>query len=139
MLMMNIMLNNTFYRFIYVGIINTIIGCLIMFILYNIFKLSYYFSSMVNYISVSILSFFLNKYFTFKNKKRSISQFISFMLNIFTCYILAYSLSRCAIYSLLQNMDDMVCGNLSLVMGMILFSIFNYLGQKIIVFRSISK
>lgn len=128
-------INNTVFRFICVGIFNTIIGCLIMFTLYNVFKMDYYFSSAANYITVSILSFFLNKYFTFQNHQPSLVQFFIFILNIFICYILAYALAKAAVFSLLRDTDDALRGNLSLAAGAVLFSALNYLGQKIIVFR----
>ena len=55
-------------RFIIVGLINTAVGTAIMFGLYNLAGASYWASSAANYILTSILSFFLNKYFTFRNK-----------------------------------------------------------------------
>ena len=106
-----------------------------MFTLYNVFKMDYYFSSAANYITVSILSFFLNKYFTFQNHQPSLVQFFIFILNIFICYILAYALAKAAVFSLLRDTDDALRGNLSLAAGAVLFSALNYLGQKIIVFR----
>ena len=54
-------------RFIIVGCINTVVGTAIMFGLYNLASCSYWVSSAANYILTSILSFFLNKYFTFQN------------------------------------------------------------------------
>ena len=58
--------DKTFFKFIIVGIINTIAGAGIMFALYNIFHCSYWISSIMNYIVGSIVSFFLNKYFHLK-------------------------------------------------------------------------
>jgi len=55
-------------KFIIVGIINTIVGCGVMFGLYNLAGCSYWMSSAANYIVGSILSFFLNKYYTFQHK-----------------------------------------------------------------------
>ena len=53
-------------KFLLVGVINTLVGTAIMFGLYNLAHCSYWVSSAANYILTSILSFFLNKYFTFK-------------------------------------------------------------------------
>ena len=52
-------------KFILVGVVNTLVGMAIMFGLYNLAHCSYWVSSAANYILTSILSFFLNKYFTF--------------------------------------------------------------------------
>ena len=54
-------------RFLIVGVINTLVGSAIMFGLYNLAHCTYWASSAANYVLTSILSFFLNKYFTFKN------------------------------------------------------------------------
>ena len=62
--------DKTFLRFVLVGVINTVFGTAIMFVFYNVFGLSYWLSSASNYFFGSILSYFLNKYFTFQYKKR---------------------------------------------------------------------
>lgn len=62
--------DRTFARFVLVGIINTLFGTAIMFVFYNVFGLSYWLSSASNYFFGSILSYFLNKYYTFRYKKR---------------------------------------------------------------------
>ena len=55
-------------RFLLVGVVNTLIGAGLMFLLYNVANCSYWLSSAVNYVVGGIVSFFLNKYFTFENK-----------------------------------------------------------------------
>jgi hypothetical protein len=52
-------------EFILVGILNTIAGSAIMFVLYNLAGFGYWASSLLNCGAASVLSFFLNKYFTF--------------------------------------------------------------------------
>ena len=84
-------------RFIIVGCINTIVGTAIMFGFYNLASCSYWVSSAANYILTSILSFFLNKYFTFRNKERSWKQVMRFAVNIAVCYILAYGIAKPAV------------------------------------------
>ena len=51
------------FKFILVGIANTLFGTAIMFGMYNLLGCNYYVSSACNYIFGSILSYFLNKYF----------------------------------------------------------------------------
>ena len=66
-------LDPTFFRFILVGIINTLVGTGVMFGLYNIAGLylwgdtGYWISSAANYVVGSVVSYFLNKHFTFRN------------------------------------------------------------------------
>ena len=69
-------------RFVLVGIVNTLVGTVIMFGLYNLAHCSYWVSSAANYILTSILSYFLNKYFTFQNRERSVGQVVRFVVNV---------------------------------------------------------
>lgn len=57
-------LDITTLKFLLVGVVNTIVGTGLMFLLYNVFSVSYWISSAANYIVGSIVSYFLNKYFT---------------------------------------------------------------------------
>ena len=50
------------WKFLLVGVINTLVGTGIMFGLYNLANCSYWVSSAANYVLTSILSFFLNKH-----------------------------------------------------------------------------
>jgi putative flippase GtrA len=124
-----------FFKFILVGIINTIVGSSIMFSLYNIAHLSYWLSSACNYFFASILSFFLNKYFTFNVKQWSVFMIFAFVVNIAICYGIAYGIAKPAMNFLLRNSPLKIRENAALFTGMCLFTGVNYLGQRLIVFR----
>ena len=87
-------INNTLVKFLAVGVLNTIIGAGTMFLLYNLAHASYWLSSAANYVVGGIVSFFLNKYFTFESKEWSWSQVWKFVLNVTVCYILGYGLAK---------------------------------------------
>lgn len=124
-----------FLKFIIVGVINTIVGTAIMFILYNVFHQSYWISSASNYVVGSILSYFLNKYFTFESKKKSFGQVIKFILNISICYLVAYGIAKPAVTWVLQGQQGGIRDNLAMFAGMILFTLLNYIGQRTYVFN----
>ena len=63
-------LDITFWKFVLVGIVNTLVGTGVMFAAYNLLHLSYWLSSASNYVVGSVVSYFLNKYFTFQNKEK---------------------------------------------------------------------
>ncbi len=73
-------LDITFWKFVLVGIVNTLVGTAVMFAAYNVLHLSYWISSASNYVVGSIVSYFLNKYFTFQNKEKSWKQLVKFAL-----------------------------------------------------------
>ena len=58
------LLDVTFWKFVLVGIANTLVGTTVMFVAYNALHLSYWISSASNYVIGSIVSYFLNKYFS---------------------------------------------------------------------------
>ena len=90
-------------KFLLVGVINTLFGTIIMFGLYNLVGCSYWISSAANYFFGSILSFFLNKTFTFNNKDSLKNTVPKFVLNILTCYLLAYGIAKPMTLSILQG------------------------------------
>ncbi|MBR6573668.1 MAG: GtrA family protein [Clostridia bacterium] len=127
--------DRTFWKFILVGVANTIVGTGIMFLFYNVFHLSYWISSASNYVFGSILSYFLNKLFTFKNKANAKETLPRFVINISLCYLLAYGLAKPLAMRLLSGMTVTVQENVAMLVGMCLFVGFNYLGQRFFVFR----
>lgn len=122
-------------RFIIVGIINTLIGTAIMFGMYNLLGINYWISTVSNYILVSILSYYLNKYFTFKNKEKSFIQVIKFAINILVCYTVAYGIAKPFTVFSLAGYDEKFQTNMAMLVGMVLFTGCNYLGQRFFSFK----
>ena len=128
--------DKVFFKFIFVGIINTLMGSAIMFVLYNIAGIGYWFSSAANYVVGSVLSFFLNKYFTFNVRQWSVFIVIAFIANIVICYVIAYGIAKPVMNYLLRTNSIKIRENAALFTGMCLFTGINYLGQRFVVFRS---
>jgi putative flippase GtrA len=122
-------------KFVLVGFVNTIVGTAIMYTLYNIAGFDYWISSASNYIFTSILSFFLNKYFTFQAKDWSVFMILAFAVTIAVSYFLAYGIARPVMHRILSAHPQKIRDNVSLFAGMCLFTGINYMGQRFIVFR----
>ena len=129
------LLDRTFWKFILVGIINTIVGTGVMFLCYNDFHLNYWVSSAMNYIIGSIVSYFLNKYFTFQNKQRSWKIVIKFIINISVCYLIAYGVAKPLVARILSGQSVTIQENGAMLVGMCLFVGLNYLGQRFFAFK----
>lgn len=128
-------LDNTVTRFILVGIANTLFGTAIMFVFYNVFHLSYWISSASNYFFGSILSYFLNKGFTFKYGKTDLKSIIRFTVNILLCYLIAYGIAKPVVRQLLSQYGQTIQENVAMAVGMVLFVGLNYLGQRYFAFK----
>lgn len=122
-------------KFVLVGVVNTLVGMAIMFGLYNLAGCSYWVSSAANYILTSILSYILNKTFTFGNKDNVGSTAVRFALNIAVCYLLAYGIAKPAVNWMLSGASVSLSDNCSMLAGMVLFTGFNYIGQRFFAFR----
>jgi putative flippase GtrA len=127
--------DRTFWKFILVGVVNTLFGTAIMFVFYNCLHLSYWLSSASNYFFGSILSYFLNKYFTFQNKSKSWKTVLKFAVNIGACYLVAYGMARPLIRYIMRGCAQTTTDNVAMVLGMCLFVALNYLSQRFITFK----
>lgn len=128
--------DKTFLKFILVGVANTVFGTAIMFIMYNVFGVNYWISSASNYVCGSILSYFLNKYFTFINQDKGIGVIIKFIINISLCYLIAYGAAKPLVRYILSGMGTKIQDNVAMLAGMGLFVILNYFGQRFFAFNS---
>lgn len=122
-------------KFLIAGVVNTLFGTAIMFGLYNLAGCSYWVSSAANYVFGSILSFFLNKNFTFQNKDSLQKTLPKFVLNILLCYLLAYGIAKPTALYLLKDCAVTIQENIAMFVGMCLFTAFNYIGQRYFAFK----
>lgn len=126
----------TFLRFILVGVVNTLVGTAIMFFCFNVLTWSYWISSALNYIVGSIVSYLLNKRYTFQQKGHNWYTILKFIMNITICYVLAYGLAKPLVIWMLSGVSTNIQGNVALVIGMVLFVGLNYVGQRFWAFSS---
>lgn len=129
--------DQTFLKFIFVGILNTLLGMAIMFGLYNLAGASYWVSSAANYILVSIFSFIVNKRFTFRHEGMLAASGLRFAVNIGVCYLLAYGAAKPLAAFLLGNASRAVRENAAMLVGMCIFTAANYIGQRWFVFGKV--
>ncbi|WP_458400370.1 GtrA family protein [Mailhella sp.] len=129
------LIDSTVPKFLLVGVINTIVGAGTMFLLYNLVHCSYWFSSAANYVVGGIVSFFLNKYFTFQNKVWSWGQVVKFTVNLLICYLAGYGIAKEAAELVLSGLDVVIRENIAMLVGMCLYTVLNYFGQRFWAFR----
>lgn len=118
-------------KFIMVRVINFIVGTSVMYLSYNLLGMSYWMSSAVKYIVGIIVSYFLNKYFTFQFKGQSLKAVIAFIINISVCYLITYVAANKVLESYGQRLRD----DVAMLIGMCLFVVLSYFGQGVVVFK----
>jgi len=127
--------DKVFLKFLLVGVINSIVGCTIMFVMHNILHMGYWLSSCSGYFLSAILGFFLNKHFTFKVDRWSAFMVISFIVVIVISYFLPYWIAEQIIIVTFKETSEIFRGNVALVVGTCMASTVSYLCQRFIVFR----
>ncbi len=125
-----------FIKFILVGILNTAVSMAIMFLLYNLAHFGYWGSSAISFFIASIISFILNKNFTFSSDESTLKSALKFAVTIGICYLLAYSISKpIVIWALSKfNLKVSLIEQISMLVGMVIFTLLNYFSQRFFVF-----
>lgn len=62
-------------------------------------------------------------------------QVLKFVVNISICYLIAYGGAKPLVRYLLSSSNEKVQDNISMLIGMGLFVVLNYFGQRFIVFK----
>ena len=127
--------DKTFWKFMLVGVANTLFGTAVMFLFYNLFHFDYWVSSAANYVFGSILSYILNRFFTFKSKTATKKTLWRFVANISLCYLCAYGVAKPLVRWMFSSATPAFQDNVAMLAGMCLFMGLNYLGQRFFVFR----
>jgi len=123
------------WKFLGVGVINTLTGSAVMFLMYNVAHCGYWLSSAANYIVGSIVSYVLNRKFTFRSKQNSLKTMTRFAVSIGACYLIAYGAAKPLAMRLLSGAPVNIQENLGLVIGMGLYVLLNYIAQRFFAFK----
>ena len=123
------------WKFLLVGVLNTIVGEGLSFLLVLFTKTNMWWATAVPTVLASVMSYFLNKHFTFKNTETGWKPVFRFALNIAVCYLLAYGIAIPLMTWALTGMEETTARVITKVVGACLWVGFNYLGQRFFAFR----
>ena len=118
------------FKFIVVGISNTLLTALVIWLLFKIFGFSVYFSNIIGYIAGLINSYLWNLKWTFSSNINSKNTLLKFII----VFIISYILQLCNLYILLQftNIDPYICQLLSIGV----YTSINFILNKFYTFKS---
>ncbi|PEL13723.1 GtrA family protein [Bacillus sp. AFS017336] len=132
-------MNRTFFRFIAVGVLNTIVGLSAIYLLLHLLGLSYWWSTFLGNTIGACVSYLLNRKFTFKSQSSVSKSVPLFIIVILASYFIAYNLGAKIIDFSLSNTDfisDKMKTDLAVLISTGLYTIVNYFGQKMFVFHN---
>ncbi|WP_066064750.1 GtrA family protein [Neobacillus soli] len=127
----------SFVRFIMVGIVNTVVGLSCMYLLLHGLGQSYWIATFVGNAIGACVSYILNRNFTFKSQSSVSKSAVRFVVVILCCYFISYDIGRSLVEWMLKNnnyFNAFVKTDFSILVGTCLYTILNYLGQKLFVF-----
>jgi putative flippase GtrA len=129
---------NSFFRFVIVGAFNTCIGLSVIFVMMNGFQAGYWTATFIGNTIGAIVSYILNRNFTFRSKASVSVSCIRFVAVILASYIGAYSLSDQIINVTSNHLNFFFLSNkeASVLLGSCLYTLANYFGQKHFVFTT---
>lgn len=139
----NAFLHSTVFKFAVVGVINTIIGLIAMLASIVVLEwgkwfsgtINYWASSAINIIVGSIVSYILNKHFTFQSNTEARKDVFRFVVNAVVCYVIAYGIARPVALHFVGGAVQIVKQIIALLFGAVLFTVLNYFGQRFYVFK----
>lgn len=135
--------DKSFLIFLVVGVVNTLFGLSVYYFCYNVLSAGYWPSSIADYVLGSVLSYFLNKRFSFHYQQTDWRSIGRFTLNIVVCFTIAYAIARpmtrwgLSVVGL--PLSTLWIENMAGLTGTGLFMILNYLGQRFFAFKKEEK
>lgn len=118
-----------------VGVINTLMGWVIMAVLYNLIHMNYWLSSGISYFIGSVFSYHANSKLTFKVENKDKGLPWRFAINIIVCYLAAFGVAQPLVGKVLAAQPKVIVDNIAMILGMCIFIVMNFFGQKLFVFR----
>lgn len=118
-----------------VGVINTLMGWVIMAVLYNLIHMNYWLSSGISYFIGSVFSYHANSKVTFKVEHKDKRLPWRFAVNIIVCYLIAFGVAQPLVEKVLSAQPKVIVDNVAMILGMGIFIVMNFFGQKLFVFR----
>ncbi len=133
-------LRSSFLRFLLVGVGNTLLSMAVEFGLYNLGGVDPVLASAVGYLLGAVMSFFLNRWFTFHSEEELGRSAVKFALNVVVLWAVTHPLLQPWLAARLQAVFvEKWANNVSLVICMGLYTVLNYFGQRFFAFRKSGK
>ena len=146
---MKIHISKEFITYCLVGVVNTLVGMSTAFIALNVFMFNYAISTGLSYITGIIVSFFLNKKYTFKNTDKAGTQFVKFFLTMLPSFVFSYwfgfylahfATKYCvSVINFLNNItgipNSRIIDNIAVLVSLVTHLIIGFSVNKIFVFR----
>ncbi|GAA3402243.1 GtrA family protein [Paenibacillus hodogayensis] len=127
-----------FVRFLLVGVFNTLVGLSVIALLLHVAGIGYWASTFIGNTVGALVSYTLNKTFTFRSKAKVAGSLWKFVLVTLVCYGLSYGIGLYGgqwLAAALPWFPDKRVHDAATLFGTGLYTVTNYLGHKYFSFR----
>lgn len=136
-----------FWKFLLVGVINTLVGEGVVLLCLQIigwknFSWGAGAAAVAGTVVGSIVSYFMNKYFTFKNKEKGFKPMLRFTLNIIACLLIRVIIAtavtegcKALSFTMFSMEVNTFAAYLGWAVGACTFVACNYIGQRFFAFK----
>lgn len=122
------MMNSTLSRYLFAGLVNTLIGYIVFLILFNLFTMSASIANTISYACGLISAYILNKIFVFKVSEKNKKRAILFIL----CFCIAFLVNQIVLHIFSQFIN----ANFAQIIAMTSYTLLFYFLNKFVVFRN---
>lgn len=132
-------LGGSFLRFLLVGVFNTIVGLSVIALMLHVVGIGYWASTFIGNAVGALVSYILNKKFTFRSKAKVAGSLWKFFLVTLACYGLSYGIGLYGgfwLAAVFPAFPDNRVHDAATLLGTALYTVTNYLGHKYFSFRT---
>lgn len=131
-------MNYQFVRFLLVGVANTIVGLSVMYLLLHLAGFTYWASTFLGNSVGAVVSYFLNRSFTFRSQSSGFKSMLRFVAVILICYFVSYTIGRNLVEWIVSSshVTSSFKTDIAVLISTGLYTVLNYLLQKLFVFKS---
>ena len=141
------MVDRTLVYYVIIGFLNFIVCTALMFLLFNVCGFSDHVAPLFNYGLGSLIWYLACRYILFRGRESTWQQIVRFLAEVLVCYLVSYYVAAPLLSKVLLryhrvrrlfsfggDSTEMIRGNCEMTVGVVVYAILNYFGQRYFVF-----
>ncbi len=132
-----------FVRFVIVGVINTLVSLIVIFLCKSVWEINEWVSNLIGYVAGVINSFIWNKLFVFQSHSSTLHEGLKFLIGFVLCYGIQFAATWLLYnYTWLNDIEFVVMSQtfsgyaVATVMGMCVYTLANFIYNRAVTFKA---
>ncbi len=135
-----------FIRFVIVGVINTLVSLIVIFLCKSVWGINEWVSNLLGYVAGFINSFIWNKLFVFQSHASTLREGVKFLMGFVLCYGIQFVATWVLFnYTWLHDMEFVIMSQtfsgyaVATLLGMCVYTIANFVYNRAVTFKTTHK